>query len=72
MSRGLEGLNVIEVGEGFVAAMSTKLLADLGATVVKIEPRGGDAARRRGPFRADQPDPESSGTYLYLNSNKRC
>jgi len=39
--------------------------------VVKIEPPGGDAARRRGPFRAGQPDPEASGTYLYLNSNKR-
>ena len=71
MSHGLEALNVIEVGEGFVAAMSAKLLADFGATVVKIEPPDGDAARRRGPFRASQPDPEASGTYLYLNSNKR-
>jgi crotonobetainyl-CoA:carnitine CoA-transferase CaiB-like acyl-CoA transferase len=71
MSNGLEALNVIEVGEGFVAATSAKLLANLGATVVKIEPPGGDAARRRGPFRAGQPDPEASGTYLYLNSNKR-
>lgn len=71
MSHGLEALNVIEVGEGFVAAMSAKLLADLGATVVKVEPPGGDAARRRGPFRAGQPSPEASGTYLYLNSNKR-
>src|SRR5688500_15455688 len=71
MSHGLEALNIIEVGEGFVAAMSAKLLADFGATVVKIEPPGGDAARRRGPFRAGRRDQEASGTYLYLNSNKR-
>ncbi len=71
MSNGLEGLQVIEVSHGFVAAMSAKLLADLGATVVKIEPPGGDAARQRGPFRAGVADPEGSGSYLFLNSNKR-
>jgi crotonobetainyl-CoA:carnitine CoA-transferase CaiB-like acyl-CoA transferase len=47
------------------------MLADLGAVVVKIEPPEGDAARRRGPFRDGEADPEASGTYLYLNSNKR-
>ena len=71
MSNGLEALRVVEVGSGFVAAMTAKMLADLGATVVKIEPPEGDAARRRGPFRAGEPDPEASGTYLYLNANKR-
>lgn len=71
MSTGLEGLHVIETGEGFVAAMTAKMLADIGATVVKIEPSEGDAARRRGPFRSEQLDPEGSGSYLYLNANKR-
>ncbi len=72
MSHGLEALNVVEVSHtGFVAAMTAKLLADLGATVVKIEPPEGDIARRRGPFRDGNADSEASGSYLYLNANKR-
>ena len=71
MPRALEGLRVLEVGHGVGAAYATKLLADLGADVVKIEPPGGDAARRRGPFPHDTPHPERSGLFLYLNANKR-
>jgi crotonobetainyl-CoA:carnitine CoA-transferase CaiB-like acyl-CoA transferase len=70
--RALEGLRVLEVGEGVGAAYAAKLLADLGADVVKIEsPGAGDAARRRGPFPHDTPHPERSGLFLYLNANKR-
>lgn len=72
MSNGLEALNVIEVSHtGFVAAMTAKMLGDLGATVIKVEPPEGDAARRRGPFRDGVADPEASGSFLYLNANKR-
>src|SRR5262245_56001673 len=50
----------------------TKVMADLGAEVVKIEnPRAGDPARQRGPFPHDQPHPERSTLFLYLNTNKR-
>ncbi|MDZ7726928.1 MAG: CoA transferase [Dehalococcoidia bacterium] len=45
--------------------------ADYGADVIKIEPPGGDFARKLGPFRDDTPDPEASGTFLYFNTNKR-
>jgi crotonobetainyl-CoA:carnitine CoA-transferase CaiB-like acyl-CoA transferase len=49
-----------------------KLLADLGADVLKVEePRLGDPARRRGPFPDDLPHPERSGLFLYLNTSKR-
>ena len=49
----------------------SKLLADLGAEVIKIEEPGvGDEARRREPFPNDIPHPEKSGLFLYLNSNK--
>ncbi|HOG45962.1 MAG TPA: CoA transferase [Anaerolineae bacterium] len=48
----------------------TKLFADLGAEVIKIESPGGDEARKRGPFLGDNPDPELSGLFLYLNTNK--
>ena len=49
-----------------------KLLASLGADVLKIEPpRTGDPSRRRGPFPQDVPHPERSGLYLYVNTGKR-
>jgi len=38
--------------------------------VIKIEKPGGDEARKRGPFLNDEPDPELSGLFLYLNTNK--
>ena len=71
MAGALDGLRVVEVGEFISAAYCTKLLGDLGADVVKVEPPGGDRARRYGPFRDDQPDEEASGLFVYLNTNKR-
>jgi crotonobetainyl-CoA:carnitine CoA-transferase CaiB-like acyl-CoA transferase len=68
----LAGLRVIECGHMVSAAYATKLLADLGADVVKIEPSGtGDHSRQRGPFPGAVPHPEKSGLFLYLNTNKR-
>ena len=49
-----------------------KLLASLGADVVKVEPPvSGDPARRQGPFPGDVPHPERSGLFLYMNTGKR-
>ena len=48
-----------------------RLLGDAGADVVKIEPALGDRYRRNGPFPGGIPDPEWSGLFMYLNSNKR-
>jgi crotonobetainyl-CoA:carnitine CoA-transferase CaiB-like acyl-CoA transferase len=68
----LSDLKVVELGSLVSAPYCAKLLADLGADVVKVEPPGhGDAARRRGPFPEDRPHPERSGLFLYLNTNKR-
>jgi crotonobetainyl-CoA:carnitine CoA-transferase CaiB-like acyl-CoA transferase len=47
-----------------------KLLAELGAEVVKAEPPAGDSARREGPFAGNSPHPEKSCLYLYLNAGK--
>ena len=67
----LNGISVVEYGEGIPAAFATKLMADLGADVIKIEPAEGDWTRRYGPFPDDKPDPEKSGLFTYLNANKR-
>ena len=67
----LEGLRVIEFGEYIVPAYTTRLLADYGAEVIKVErPPAGDVSRRHGPFPGDVPHPERSGLFLYLNVNK--
>ena len=48
-----------------------KLLADLGADVIKVEPPEGDPARRMAPFARDNADPESSLYFINYNTNKR-
>ena len=48
-----------------------KLLADLGAEVIKVEPPQGDPSRHIGPFVDDIPGPERSLRWLAWNSNKR-
>ena len=69
--RALEGLKVLELGDFISAAYAAKLLADLGAEVVKVEPPEGDSSRRHGPFPGDELHDERSGLYLFLNANKR-
>ena len=66
----LAGLRVVELGDGTAGPYAAKLLGDFGAEVVKIEGPRGDSARQRGPFADDRPDPEASGLFLYLNTNK--
>lgn len=69
--QGLEGVKILELGNMVSAAYATKLMADLGADVIKVEEPGGDLARQRGPFPKNIPDPEQSGLFLALNTNKR-
>src|SRR5512145_576765 len=49
----------------------TKLLADMGADVIKVEPPSGDESRRIPPFKDDIPHPEKSLYFLHFNTNKR-
>ena len=63
---------VLDCTEGIAGPYCTKLLADSGASVIKIEkPGDGDITRKMGPFLNDKPDIEKSGTFFYLNTNKR-
>jgi len=68
--RGLAGIRVVEIGEMVSAPWAAKLIADLGADVIKVEPPGGDRARTRGPFPAPDHD-GPGGLFTYLNINKR-
>ena len=64
------GLKVLDLGQGISAPFCAKMFGDLGAIVIKIEPLTGDRSRKLGPFPHDIPDPEQSGLFLSLNTNK--
>ena len=66
----LAGLRVLELADE-KGQFCGKLLADLGADVVKIEPPGGEPSRHVGPFLDDIPHPERSLSFWYYNTSKR-
>ncbi len=68
----LEGVRVLELGEGVSAPFCAKVFSDYGASVIKVEkPGSGDTSRHLGPFPNDEPHLEKSGLYFNLNSNKQ-
>lgn len=70
--RALEGIRVLDFGWHIAGPFATKLLADFGADVIKVErPGRGDPARELGPFPPGQRSLETSATFLSLNTNKR-
>jgi benzylsuccinate CoA-transferase BbsE subunit len=66
----LAGLRVLELADE-KGQFCGKLLGDLGADVVKIEPPGGEPCRHVGPFLDDIPDPERSLSFWHYNTSKR-
>ena len=68
----LEDVKVIEYGNMVSAPFCAKILADMGAEVIKIEkPCCGDESRGLEPFMNDSPGVERSGLFQYLNLNKK-
>jgi crotonobetainyl-CoA:carnitine CoA-transferase CaiB-like acyl-CoA transferase len=70
LSGPLAGRRVLELA-GETGAYCGKLLGDLGADVVKLEPPGGCRGRRVPPFWRDEPGPDASLSFLYANTSKR-
>jgi crotonobetainyl-CoA:carnitine CoA-transferase CaiB-like acyl-CoA transferase len=66
----LSHLRVVELGD-IPASYATRLLADLGADVIKVEPPGGDPNRLLPPFAGNIEHPERSLTFVNANINKR-
>lgn len=70
--QALSDLKVLDLTHFIAGPYCTKLMADLGAEVIKVErPGQGDGARALGPFLGDEPHPEKSGLFFYLNTNKK-
>ena len=66
----LAGLRVLELTSEH-AQFCGKLMADLGADVIKIEPPGGQETRNVGPFLDDEINPERSLYFWHYNTSKR-
>lgn len=72
MQQALSSIRVVDLTHYIAGPYCTKLLADYGAQVVKIErPGAGDGARTLPPFFADRPGCERSGLFFFLNTNKQ-
>jgi CoA:oxalate CoA-transferase len=72
MGHLLAGLKVLDLTHYIAGPYCTRLLAGLGAEVIKVErPRVGDPARHLPPFSQDRPGLERSGTFLWLNQGKK-
>jgi len=65
----LQGIRILDLADE-KASFCSKLLADMGATVIKVEKPGGDSSRKIGPFLRNSPHPERSLFFYYNNTNK--
>jgi crotonobetainyl-CoA:carnitine CoA-transferase CaiB-like acyl-CoA transferase len=65
----LNGIQVLDLADE-KASFCSKLLADMGAYVIKVERPGGDPSRKIGPFLGNVLHPERSLSFYYNNTNK--
>ena len=70
MAGVLDDVRVLELG-GELGAWCGKLLADMGADVIKVEPPTGDETRGYPPFFNDEPDKNQSLYFWYYGTNKK-
>jgi crotonobetainyl-CoA:carnitine CoA-transferase CaiB-like acyl-CoA transferase len=67
----LSHLKILDISTGTAGPFCSKLLGDLGASVVKVESPEGDETRRQGPFPGGISNPEASASFFFLNTSKR-
>jgi benzylsuccinate CoA-transferase BbsE subunit len=65
----LDGVRILDLTDE-KGSFCSKVLADLGASVIKVEKPGGDPSRKIGPFLRDNPSPENSLFFAFHNTNK--
>ena len=71
MSAALDGVSVLDLTHFVSGPYCTRLLAGFGADVLKIEPPRGERGRGMAPFFHDEPGPDTSLPFAYLNAGKR-
>lgn len=64
-------LRVVELADDIAGEFTGRLLAEMGADVIKVEPPQGSPTRTVGPFVGQPDDRERSLNFWYYNSNKR-
>lgn len=68
MTQILDNITVLELSTGVAGPSAGQMLGDFGATVIKVEPRGGDPVRAWPGPRSENGD---SAAFLALNRNKQ-
>ena len=66
----LEGLTIIDLTQMLAGPYCTQILADQGATVIKVEPLEGELVRTVGPFFPEDTEKAFSGYFQSINRNK--
>jgi CoA:oxalate CoA-transferase len=66
----LRNTRVVDLTHHIAGPYATRLLAEVGADVIKVEPPWGDAARKAGPRRPEQANGDRGGRFAFLNTNK--
>lgn len=70
--QAFDDVTVLDLTAHIAGPYATRLLADFGANVIKVERPGGDPARHLPPFKGEDDEAgENSGLFFYLNCNKR-
>jgi len=66
----LRNTRVVDLTHHIAGPYATRLLAEVGADVIKVEPPWGDAARKAGPHRQGHSNGDRGGRFAFLNTNK--
>ena len=70
MSEALKGIRVLEIADRS-ATLAGRILADLGAEVILVEPSDGVTTRHEAPFIDEEAGLDRSFAHLYFNTNKK-